>query len=75
MEKWNVRKKEYLKIHIVEYIKTKKILSIKVTAGEYVHDDSKTLPDLDENIIESDSLTVAIGKLFADGAYEDNKIF
>ena len=75
MEKWNVRKKEYLKIHIVEYIKTKKILSIKVTAGEYVHDDSKTLPDLDENIIESDSLTVAIGKLFADGTYEDNKIF
>ena len=30
-EKWNVKKKGYLKIHIAVNIKSKKILSIKVT--------------------------------------------
>ena len=73
-EKWNVNNKNkgYLKIHIAVDIKTKKILSMKVT-DEHVHD-SKALPELVENIIESDSVT-AIGKLFADGAYEGNDIF
>ncbi len=72
-EKWNVKnKKGYLKIHVAVNVKTKKILSIKVT-DEHVHD-SKALPELVENIIESDSIT-AIGKLFADGAYEGNEIF
>jgi hypothetical protein len=73
-EKWNVKKERYLKIHIVAVnVKNKKILSIKVTADERVHD-SKTLPGLVENIIESDSVK-AIGKLFADGAYDSNDIF
>ncbi len=72
-EKWNVRKKGYLKIHIAVNVKTKKILSIKVT-DEHVHD-SKALPELVENILESDNVTVAIGKLFGDGAYEGNDIF
>jgi transposase len=71
-DKWNVRKKGYLKIHIAVNVKTKKILSIKVT-DEHVHD-SKALPELVENIIESDSVT-AISKLFADCAYEGNGIF
>ncbi len=53
-------------------MKTKKILSIKVT-DELVHD-SKMVPELVENIIESDSVT-AIGKLFADEAYDGNEIF
>ena len=69
-EKWNVRKKRYLKIHIAINVKTKKILSMKVT-DEYVHD-SKTLPELVENIIKSNKI---IGKIFADGAYESNDIF
>ena len=43
-EKWNIRKKGYLKIHIAVNIKTKKILSMKVT-DEHVHD-SKALPEL-----------------------------
>ena len=43
--------------------RTKKILSIKVT-DEHVHD-SKALPELIENIIKSDNVTVAIGKLLA----------
>ena len=50
-EKWNIRKKGYLKIHIAVDIKTKKILSKKVT-DEHVHD-SKMLPELVEDIIKS----------------------
>ena len=71
-EKWNVRKKGYLKIHIAVNVKTKKILSIKVT-DEHAHD-SKMLPELVDEIIDSDNITT-IGKLFADGAYEGNDIF
>src|SRR6476659_9152903 len=74
-EKWHIKnKKGYLKIHVAVNVKTKKILSIKVT-DEHVHD-SKALPELVENIIKSDSVTTtAIGKLFADGAYAGNEIF
>ena len=76
-EKWNVRTKGYLKIHIVAVnVKTKKkiLLSMKeVTDDEHVHNDSssKELPaELVENIIKSDSITTTtttIDKLFADG--------
>jgi hypothetical protein len=38
-DKWNVKnKKGCLKIHIAINIKTKEILSMKVTDDEYVHD-------------------------------------
>ncbi len=40
-------KKGYLKIHIAVNVKTKKILSMKVT-GEHVHD-GKVLPELIED--------------------------
>jgi hypothetical protein len=75
-DKWKVSKKGYLKIHIAVNVKTKKILSMKVTIDEHVHD-SKVLPELVENIIKSDDMTTTtvIGKLFADGAYEGNEIF
>jgi hypothetical protein len=76
-DKWHIKnnnKKGYLKIHIAVNIKSKKILSMKVT-DEHVHD-SKVLPELVDDIIESDSMsTVALGKLFADGAYDNNEIF
>jgi len=71
-DKWNVRKKGYLKIHIAVNVKSKKILSIKVT-DEHVHD-SKALPELVDDIIKSDNMTT-LGKLFADGAYDGNDIF
>jgi hypothetical protein len=71
-EKWNVRKKGYLKIHIAVNVKSKKILSIKVT-DEHVHD-SKALPELVDDIMKSNK-KITIGKLFADGAYEGNDIF
>jgi hypothetical protein len=73
-DKWKIKNKDkkYLKIRIAVNVKTKKILSIKVTDDEHVHD-SKALPGLVENIIKSNGVTV--GKLFADGAYEGNEIF
>jgi hypothetical protein len=42
-DKWNTKKKGYLKIHVAVNVKTKKILSMKVTDDEHVHD-SKKLP-------------------------------
>jgi hypothetical protein len=47
---------------------------MKVTTDEHVQD-NKALPELVENIIKSDNVTVAIGKLFGDSAYEGNDIF
>jgi hypothetical protein len=73
-DKWNVKnKKGFLKIHVAVNVKNKKILSIKVT-DEHFHE-SKALPGLVENVIKSNSVTAAVGKLFADGAYEGNDIF
>ncbi len=74
-DKWHLKnKKGYLKIHIAVNIKTKEILSMKVT-DEHVHD-SKVLPELVDGVIKSDHMTaLAIGKLFADGAYDSNNIF
>ena len=70
-DKWNIRK-GYLKIHIAVSVKTKKILSMKVT-DEHVHD-SKMLPELVQNVIDSSSATAS--KLFADGgAYDSNGVF
>ncbi|HXT83941.1 MAG TPA: IS5 family transposase [Verrucomicrobiae bacterium] len=72
-DKWKIKnKKGYLKIHIAVNVKTKKILSMQVTY-EHVHD-GKALPELIENIIKSDNM-VSIGKLFGDGAYDNNDIF
>ncbi len=54
-DKWNIKdnnKKGYLKIHVAVNIKTKKILSIKVT-DEHVHD-SEALPGLVDEAIKSD---------------------
>ena len=69
-DKWGIRK-GYLKIHIAVDIKSKKILSMKVT-DEHIHD-SKMLPELIQSIIKSNSATAS--KLFADGAYDSNEIF
>jgi hypothetical protein len=60
-----------LKIHIAVYIKSKKIISIKVT-DEHVHD-SKMLPKLAEDIKKSNH--ISIGKVFVDGAYDINAVF
>ena len=62
-----------MKIHIVVNVKTKNILSIKVTDDEHVHD-SKVLPKLINDIIKLDK-KITMGELFADGTYEGNDIF
>jgi hypothetical protein len=47
-----VKKKGYLKILVGSVdVKSKKILSIKVTDDEYVHDNSKVLPELVNDVI------------------------
>jgi len=72
-DKWHIKnKKGYLKIHVTVNVKTKKILSMQVT-DEHVHD-SKALPELADDAIKSDK-KITIGKLFADGAYDNNNIF
>ena len=48
---------------------------MKATDDERVHD-SKALPGLVDEVIKSDNITTAIGKLIAnDGAYDGNDIF
>jgi len=70
--KWNVRRKKgYLKIHVAVDIKSKKILSMKVT-DEHVHD-SKMLPKLVDKVVKSNE--DSIDRLLADGAYDSNDIF
>jgi hypothetical protein len=55
-------------------VKSKKILVIQVT-DERVHN-SKPLPELVNDIVKSNNVTVAIGKLFAnEGAHDSNDIF
>ena len=54
-------------------VKSIKKFSIKVT-DERVHD-SKALPELIKNIMKTDSRTITVGKLFADGASDSNDIF
>jgi hypothetical protein len=70
-DKWNIRKKGYLKIHIAVDVKSKKILSVTVT-DEHVHD-SKMLPQLVEDVTKSNHMSA--GKVFADGAYDSNDVF
>jgi hypothetical protein len=49
---------------------------MKITYNEHVHDDSKALPELVNDIIKSYSMTTgALGKLFADDGAYDNNIF
>ena len=69
-DKWNVLKKGYLKIHLAVNIKTKEILSLKVT-DEKVHD-SKVMCRLITNI---ESKGIKIRAAFADGAYDTNANF
>jgi len=57
-----------LKIHIAVDVKSKKIISIKVT-DEHIHD-SKMLPKIVDAIAKSKHVTV--GKIIADGAYDSN---
>jgi hypothetical protein len=64
-------KKGYLKIHAAVNVKSKKILSMKVTKG-HVHG-GRVLPELAEDIAKSNEEIT--DKLFAGVAYGSNDIF
>jgi Transposase DDE domain len=64
-DRWNIRKKGYLKIHIAANVKTKEILSLEVT-DEKVHDDGKVMVKLVENILKSNN-NININSVLADG--------
>lgn len=75
-EKWNVQnRKGYLKIHVAVNVKTKEILALKVT-DEKIHD-GKVMRKLVNHVLDisSESNTVKINSLLADGAYDSNANF
>jgi Transposase DDE domain len=71
-DKWNIRKKGYLKIHVAVNVKTKEILSLEVT-DEKVHD-GKVMDKLVERILKSNN-NMNINSVLADGSYDSNKNF
>jgi hypothetical protein len=73
-KKWKIQnRKGYLKIHVAVDIKSKKILSMEVTADEHVHD-NKVLPKLVDNTSIDDGFAV-VGRVLGDGAYDSNDTF
>jgi Transposase DDE domain len=64
-DRWNIRKKGYLKIHIAANVKTKEILSLEVT-DEKVHDDGKDMVKLVERILKNNN-NININSGLADG--------
>jgi len=63
-DRWNIRKKGYLKIHIAANVKTKEILSLEVT-DEKVQD-GKVMVKLVERILKSNN-NININSVLADG--------
>jgi hypothetical protein len=71
-KKWNMQnRKGYLKIHLAVDIKSKKILSVKVT-DEHKHD-NQMLPELVNDIPKENGKKIS--KVMSDGAYDSNSIF
>ena len=74
-KKWKIQnRKGYLKIHVAVDIKSKKILSMEVTADERVHD-NKVLPKLVDNVSIDDGFATVVGRVLGDGAYDSNDTF
>ncbi len=73
-DKWNIKKKGYLKIHVAVNIKTKEILALEVT-DEKVHD-GKMMKKLVNQVLDiSYKNKVKIKSVLADGAYDSNTNF
>ena len=71
-EKWQLKKKGYIKIHVAVDIKTKEILALEVT-DEKVHD-GKIMPKLIEQVLEN-SNNIKIKSSLGDGSYDSNENF
>ena len=67
IDKWQVKKKGNLKIHIAINITTKQILSIEVTDG-------KVMPKLIEHILNS-NINIKIKSVVGNGSYDSNENF
>ena len=75
-DKWNVRKKGYLKIHIAVNIKTKEILAFLEVTDEKVHDGRKVMPKLIEHILKRNNNNIKIKSALGDGSsYDSNENF
>ena len=71
-EKWQLKKKGYIKIHVAVDIKTKEILALEIT-DEKVHD-GKIMPKLIEQVLEN-SNNIKIKSSLGDGSYDSNENF
>ena len=71
-EKWQLKKKGHIKIHVAVDIKTKEILALEVT-DEKVHD-GKIMPKLIEQVLEN-SNNIKIKSSLGDGSYDSNENF
>jgi hypothetical protein len=69
-DKWNIRKKGYLKVHVAVNDMTKEILSLEVT-DEKVHD-GKIMDKLVENILKNNN-NINIKSVLTDGSYDSNR--
>jgi len=71
-DKWNIKKKGYLKIHIAIDINTKEILALEVT-DEKVHD-GKVMPRLIDHVLKNNK-NIIIKSALGDGSYDSNENF
>ncbi len=71
-DKWDVKKKGYLKIHVAVNINTKEILALEVTYGK-MHD-GKVMKQLIEQILNN-NYNIKIQLFLGDGAYDSNENF
>jgi hypothetical protein len=72
-DKWFVKKKGYLKIHVAVNVKTKEILALEVT-DEKVHD-GKMMCRLVDCMLKQNNAAVNIKTVLEDGAYDSNENF
>ena len=72
-DKWFVKNKGYLKIHVAVNVKTKEILALEVT-DEKVHD-GKMMCRLVDRMLKQNTAAVNIKTVLEDGAYDSNENF
>ncbi len=72
-DKWQVKKKGYLKMHIAVNIKTIEILSLEVTDGKVHY--GKIMSKLVEYILKGSNNNIKIKSDLGDGYYDSNKNF
>ena len=72
-DKWFVKKKGYLKIHVAVNVRTREILALEVT-DEKVHD-GKMMCRLVDRMLKQNNAAVNIKTVLEDGDYDSNESF